>query len=608
MFLSSAFPPVARWGGGLYSLVTAQPHDDDSEDELAFHDFENEKSASWWAPRWAWSRREWHRMSLSLRSQVQGSSWLMLVLFILASCSRRVAFCLPSFIPSLYNRFRLSKASSAAAAGGPTRDKPLSPTAYLDGLRGVAALTVYIFHFGYLWFPVLRNGYGSTDSDHLIWQLPVLRALHSGRASVTVFFVISGYVLSLRTLTIIYNGQTDKVLDALAGSVFRRPFRLYLPIVVSTGIAAVLTRFNNVFIPNIGGGEIPPEQPTSSQQFWHWLEVTIKTINPFRSLTGRQNLWGNDYNGHLWTIPFEFKGSLLVFFLLLAFSRSRRSISFVGVSIAAYWQMVSGDFDQTLFCAGLLLAELSLILPPAIFGLKLSPSGRRSAYILQHALTIALFITSLHFLSYPENHGPSSPGFRTISSLVPAFYDGNEERIQQFWISVGAITLVVALMYSPAVSRRRSDATDLDLELDEEQQPRPSAADLSSRNAPPQSEPLLQRLFTNAFAQYLGQISYSLYLWHGSINHIVGMRYLHPAWAAWEAGEAGAKGLAESGFEAAAAAVLDTIRREYIWKWAWGMVVNTFILFWVSDVFHRAVDMPAVRVTRTIQRWALARK
>ncbi|KAK3323937.1 acyltransferase 3 [Cercophora scortea] len=548
-------------------------------------------------------------MSSSLKSQVQGSSWLMLALFILASCSRRMAFCLPSFIPSLYNRFRLSKASSAPAAAS---DKPLSPTAYLDGLRGVAALTVYIFHFNYLWFPVLRNGYGSTDSDHLIWQLPVLRVLHSGRASVTVFFVISGYVLSLRTLTIIYSGQPEKVLDALAGSVFRRPFRLYLPIVVSTGIAAVLTRFNNVFIPNIGGGDIPPVQPTSSQQFWHWLEVTTKTINPFRSLTGRQNLWGNDYNGHLWTIPFEFKGSLLVFFLLLAFSRSRRFVSLVGVSIAAYWQMVSGDFDQTLFCTGLLLAELSLVLPPAIFGLKLlSPAGRRSAYILQHALTIALFITSLLWLSYPESHGPSSPGFRTISTLVPAFYAGNEERIQQFWISVGAITLVVALMYSPAVSsRRRSDAPAVTLNLDEEQPPHPSPATISSRNPPPShaGEPLLQRLFTNAFAQYLGQISYSLYLWHGSINHIVGMRYLHPAWAAFQTGESGAKGLAESGFEAAAAAVLDTIRREYIWKWAWAMVVNTFILFWVSDVFHRAVDVPAVRVTRTIQRWALVRK
>ncbi|KAK0733105.1 acyltransferase 3, partial [Lasiosphaeria miniovina] len=378
----------------------------------------------------------------------------------------------------------------------PVRSRPLGSTAYLDGLRGVAALVVYIFHFNYLWFPNLGRAYGSSQNDFLFWQLPIVRVLHSGRSSVTIFFIISGYVLTLKTLTAIHKGQGDRVLGSLAGSLFRRPFRLYLPIIASTAIAAVLIRFDNIFIPNIGGGDIPPRAATWTEQFWHWLATTEKTVSPFRPVTGREGLWGNDYNGHLWTIPTEFKGSLQVFLLLLAFSRSKRWVHLLGVSIAGYWQLVKGDYDQTLFCVGLLLAELSLVLPPSSLlsdsSLSLPSSSTvlktvraylSNATTLWHVGTLALFAASVHLMSYPQAGGPSSPGFRTISTLVPSFYRGNEDRIQQFWISTGSIAFVLALI-----------------------------------------EPLLQRLFTSAFAQYLGRISYSLYLWHGAVNHIVGQR------------------------------------------------------------------------------------
>lgn len=67
------------------------------------------------------------------------------------------------------------------------------PTAYLDGLRGVAALIVYFYHSAvYPCFDRLRRGYGATPQDTYFLQLPIVRVLHSGRASVAIFFVISG--------------------------------------------------------------------------------------------------------------------------------------------------------------------------------------------------------------------------------------------------------------------------------------------------------------------------------------------------------------------------------------------------------------------------------
>ena len=561
-----------------YALLdTNQPRaspDPFSLDPLSddYLDLNSEKSNSPWFYRW--------------QKLTSTSGLISLLILCISTILKSLRYLLPSYIISLYHRYSRHKPHQPP-------DRPLSKTAYLDGLRGVAALIVYIFHFSYLWFPFLRNGYGTSPTDNLLLQLPIIRILHSGRSSVTIFFVISGFVLTLRTLTAIHKGQGDKVLDGLAGSLFRRPFRLYLPILVSTGIAAVLIRWNNVYIPDLNGGDIPPHPATWQEQVQNWFEVTERMVSPFYGVTGRQNLWGNSYNGHLWTIPVEFKGSLEVFLLLLAFARSKRWVHVVGVVVAAYWQMVKGDFDQTLFCTGLLLSELSLVLPGSSGWLVQRVSGR-----VRHVVTMAVFLFSVHLMSYPERKGPSSPGFRTLSKIVPTFYQNNEDRIQQFWISVGAILFILALMYSPSVSGpwRRWLTSSVDVGRDE------STTEIGD------DEPLLQKLFTNGFAQYLGQISYSLYLWHGAVNHIVGLRLLHPALAMWKAAEAGAAGLVDGGFGNEATTVRASGWNEYMWKWAWTFVLNTFVLFWVSDLFHRGVDVYAVRLTRSLSTWTMASK
>lgn len=69
--------------------------------------------------------------------------------------------------------------------------RKLYSTSYLDGLRGVAAFIVYIDHFrdhfATAWMEPLRRGYRSTWEDDYILQLPIIRLLYSGRASVASF-------------------------------------------------------------------------------------------------------------------------------------------------------------------------------------------------------------------------------------------------------------------------------------------------------------------------------------------------------------------------------------------------------------------------------------
>ncbi|KAI1879513.1 hypothetical protein JX265_002467 [Neoarthrinium moseri] len=573
------------------------------------------------------------------------------------------SFVVPSFLVSLISHLR--NGSSSSAQSNPK--KPLHPTAYLDGLRGVAAFVVYIFHWSYLWFPFLRNGwyYSEEDPECKYWiQMPIIRAVHSGRASVTIFFIISGYVITIKTLSLIYasrrqqqqqqgQGQSQgpsnpstseaKVLDALAGSLFRRPFRLYLPIIASTLLVIVCIRYNLFVMDPMGGGQMP-HAGNLSEQLQHWWENLVFTVNPFRNINGRHNIYGNPYDGHLWTIPIEFKGSLMVFTFLLAFARAKRWIHIAFVAGCTWWLVELGDIDQALFNVGLLLAELSLICPtdnrvsrsrepsPHENGhengttMAKTPKPRRSFVLLRHGVTLILFVVALHLFSYPEQHGTDSPGYKTLFTWLPEYYQGENDNQQLFWLAVGSVLFMLALMYSPATTRSFNIFTPAvycvrrvlqacTSRLRPRAQKRsegimlphsgPSSPALPGDVPPlsldaPASEPLLQKPFTTAFAQYLGQVSYSLYLAHGTVNHTVGTRYIIPALGAWSSAQQQAEQMREGGDGDGADALLRSAWSTYMLMALWGSIVNTFVLFWVSDMFWRGVDVKCVTLTRWI--------
>ena len=531
-----------------------------------------------------------------------------------------LVFFLPSFmvricnyLASLLKRKQRSSISEvdrdlAPATRLSTGSSQLSPTAYLDGLRGVAALIVYVFHWLYLWFPQLRKGYGSSSDATLLLQLSPLRVLHSGRSSVTIFFVISGYVLTVKTLKNIYCDQKEQAIDSLAGGLFRRLFRLYLPICTATLFILVLVRLEVFQLDHTGIGA-PKRLETLLSQLVHWWIVTCEMIDPFRLVHGRLEIYSPPYDGHLWTIPVEVKGSLVVFMLLLASIPVKRWIHLLVTSTVVVLLARAGEMDKALFCAGLILAELSVLVPPEgengpppinttdddallleedIKELKehqpkaMIRVGRLLFTISRHMVTMSIMAVSLHFLSYPENDGHATPGFRTMSFCAPAAYK-DEFLIQWFWNSIGSVLFVASLMYSPPLGRITSPRAGHLAEL------RPT--------------PLLQRIFTASIAQYLGKISYSLYLAHGTVNHTVGVRYLNRAWTDWTAAEALGQ---QAGGEIGVAMIQEAWNR-YIYRCAWATLVNTVVLLWVSDVFWRGVDAPMVVLTRNIWHWAKRR-
>ncbi|KAH6678872.1 acyltransferase family-domain-containing protein, partial [Plectosphaerella plurivora] len=312
------------------------------------------------------------------------------------------------------------------AVDRPKRQPP-KPTAYLDGLRGVAALIVYMYDAVYLFYPRLYHGYGVDHENRFFLQLPIIRVFHSGGGSVCVFFFVSGFVLTISPLTKIHKRASNSdVLATVVGTIFRRPFRLFLPIIASTLMNA-LAQYNRLkFRINHGGGLREPEA-TLWLQLVDWYWATVDHIDRFRHINGRIHLQGHKYDGHTWTIPFEVKGSLLVMIFLMMFGKVKRWVHVVVALGITYWLVVNGDIDSAVFFCGILLAELSIVAPGRAgpsenCSTDKSPGkstrGLRYLRIMRHVAIVLLFIFSLHLLSFPDS---KAPGFEFLR-FAPDFY------------------------------------------------------------------------------------------------------------------------------------------------------------------------------------------
>jgi len=111
----------------------------------------------------------------------------------------------------------------------PTR---VNETSYLNGLRGIAAAIVVLQHTAEEYYPENHGCYGDgpPEQDHYV-QLPFLHLINNGSFAVALFFVISGFSLSYGPLRKIYAGNAEAAIAGMPSSIFRRPIRLFLPVV-----------------------------------------------------------------------------------------------------------------------------------------------------------------------------------------------------------------------------------------------------------------------------------------------------------------------------------------------------------------------------------------
>ncbi|KAJ5225277.1 hypothetical protein N7468_006502 [Penicillium chermesinum] len=417
----------------------------------------------------------------------------------------------------------------------PPQPAKLHAIAALDGLRGWACLLVFNFHFLFTY----------------TWKvaLPIIHMLISGHIMVAIFFVISGYVLSYKALKTIRSRAFDQTFTTLASSTFRRALRLYIPSLVgltTVFIAVRLGIYNYSWLVIQEGHTIagtneqhPPVYQTLGKQFWDFYYTIARLMNPFDWA-----LYYNNYNPHLWTIPVEFRCSLVLFLTTLATSRLVSNVRMCLVGSLIWFCMRYGRWDVVLFLLGMTMAELDLIngtweRPPSAVSdnihIRLPPQGKIVGTISRRRLWIGLFVVGLYLGSSPNLGFKWTPGYRWLWSITPRTY-GEPHRFPQ---TLGAALIVFSINHSPDI----------------------------------------QKLFTNPLSQYLGKISYAFYIVHGPILHSLGYALMPNIWAV--TGK-------ETNFQ-------------YCLGFFVGWTICLPIAIWAGDVFWRMVDVPSVKFARWLE-------
>jgi peptidoglycan/LPS O-acetylase OafA/YrhL len=217
---------------------------------------------------------------------------------------------------------------------------------YLDGLRGIASLIVFINHYLLSFYPALflqKPDYVHTTSniEGVIAKTPI-SVFYSGGFAVCIFFVLSGYVLS-------YKYFINKSYEYLASSAVKRYIRLAIPILASVIFSFIILCFN-------GYSNFEIATTYTKNTFWF---SSLWNIHPniyealregcFSSLFEGSTL---NYNSVLWTMNIEFMGSLFVFALLALAGNLKNHYFIYGLLILLF----KGGFF-TAFTIGLALCD-----------------------------------------------------------------------------------------------------------------------------------------------------------------------------------------------------------------------------------------------------------
>lgn len=215
----------------------------------------------------------------------------------------------------------------------------------LEGVRGIAAIMVVVYHVLLIFYPRAVYGDGAGVGEHsmiesLLYENPV-NSLFSGVFAVALFFVLSGFVLSIG----FFSTQDERIIKKLAS---RRYLRLMIPALVSVLFAYILIKFGlssyrDDALAIVGGGSLGVQWNFDPNIF----DAIIQGIWSI-FITGQDS-----YNRVLWTMHYEFFGSMLVFLILFVFGKQRyRFIVYIAVLVAAIGTWYAG------FIIGVILADL----------------------------------------------------------------------------------------------------------------------------------------------------------------------------------------------------------------------------------------------------------
>lgn len=226
---------------------------------------------------------------------------------------------------------------------------------HLDGLRGIASFAVFLWHNFLAFFP------GAVDPqipmqapwlERWIFRSP-LAILFAGDFAVYIFFVLSGFVITVRLFA-----QKDP--DLVRKSFFRRYVRLMPPAAVTVFASYILLTTGLMY---------NKEASVLAHSWWlalNWSAVDATLINA--TWTAFYGIWfvgipvTAHFNSNLGTLLIELVGSYIIFaYLTIAFTFSwslcKRVFVLFALILSSFF-ILKDDPHFTVFFVGVLFADI----------------------------------------------------------------------------------------------------------------------------------------------------------------------------------------------------------------------------------------------------------
>ncbi|RAH70406.1 acyltransferase family protein [Aspergillus aculeatinus CBS 121060] len=436
---------------------------------------------------------------------------------------------------------------------------------WLDGLRGIAAAIVAFDHYfmSDVWHPFVSFWAEPPEANRHLVQLPPIRILFSAHSMVTLFMVISGFAISVSLLKARHSPQ---FLPRVTSAIVRRLFRIYLPVVVLATLSQILFFFD-LYHWTFDEGFLDGLQPwTSPWDHIKWLcGYMADSINVI-AFEYRGGL-----NGQLWTMPLEFRGSNVVYLLTVGLSAWRPKLRLWALPLLAGFFLWAGNWDIFGFIWGLWLAERAINTTSVASAMadddlddeeKLSRpscstaqcrfrSSLRKLFTLSRMITFLTFVVGYYLLCLGSD-GQLPRGYQFLAALQPAKWKDRWEIYHWCWKSVGAACLVYAIAQSP----------------------------------------WLQRPLNTRPVQYLGKISFSLYLLHETIYQL------------WRNPLRDFVYLLASGnpYLTSAEALRDDPFAFHVAWWGSGIILGAVVVL-ASHYYTIYVDNKCVTLAKRLERW-----
>ncbi|KAL8243952.1 hypothetical protein R6Q59_010210 [Mikania micrantha] len=216
--------------------------------------------------------------------------------------------------------------------GRPARQKAmheLHPLSYLDALRGYLSMMIYFSHVcprTWHWIPSVITNFP--------WTAVPFRG---GMMGLDMFFWISGYAVTYRIVGLIHTKRSDKVLDALASTMFRRYLRLFLPVLPIMYLNIVGVKYGIV---------VPPEDRQGAKEeiikdgiLWFFYWDLSHLMNPFTKVTG---WWNQELGSRIldpyWSLTAEYRSSMTFLGFLVSTCRMparwRMRLTWVAIALS----------------------------------------------------------------------------------------------------------------------------------------------------------------------------------------------------------------------------------------------------------------------------------